>query len=400
MAENFDCEICGYKNNDMISLCDHILIAHDGAFNFDEKEDELPSMSSIPFALAPADFDGDEMNIRFSFDPLLSLQSSGDPHYPIISVIPSKTYKLCARNSPTEIPQIPPFFKTTFLTCPLCPHTNFIDAYSLGEHVSVNHSSYNDQITLTQEQDQIQRHNNPTFPGFQVLELIGMILPLTINKFKQLATTSCPVCCHHFSLNIFKKVGTKNFLFTHYDLDDFDLHDDLIDDPHIHTDDEINYTQSIITYDDIHKDECQGNYQDNDQYDDETDSDDKSKHDDDDDSKDDDPKDDDSKYDDSKDDNSKDDDDIKNDNIESHDDTCYHTPTTYPIELACCGNVICHLCLEKILISGANLICPFCMHEHTYYKTQYITVYAPSTTNNSWEAWWKKDAKYDLLAGL
>jgi hypothetical protein len=78
------------------------------------------------------------------------------------------------------------------------------------------------------------------------------------------------------------------------------------------------------------------------------------------------------------------------------------TTYKYPLTLRCCGNEICHDCLKQYLQSNTlngQLICLFCMKDHVQDKTDYIRINEIGKFNKkSWEMWWKKNDRIDILA--
>ncbi|ARF09714.1 hypothetical protein Indivirus_2_93 [Indivirus ILV1] len=63
-----------------------------------------------------------------------------------------------------------------------------------------------------------------------------------------------------------------------------------------------------------------------------------------------------------------------------------------PLMLSCCNRQICHNCLLNCISINDNLICPFCMKDHTQTHLNYITYITESdiTNREKWLDWWSK----------
>lgn len=98
--------------------------------------------------------------------------------------------------------------------------------------------------------------------------------------------------------------------------------------------------------------------------------------------------------------------------LESHDDICIHIPKMRKnititddrikfrdrkaIELCCCGENICTICLEMTLTENQNITCPYCFRDHTIKDDEYVKIYEIGDMNKkAWEKWWR--SKLDIM---
>lgn len=63
-----------------------------------------------------------------------------------------------------------------------------------------------------------------------------------------------------------------------------------------------------------------------------------------------------------------------------------------PIMMNCCECTTCEECFEKYISYSNSIICPFCKKDHTRDDLDYITIIVPSNTTDrkKWLPWWKK----------
>ena len=63
-----------------------------------------------------------------------------------------------------------------------------------------------------------------------------------------------------------------------------------------------------------------------------------------------------------------------------------------PIMMNCCECTTCEECLEKYITYSNSIICPFCKKDHTRDEFDYITIIVPSNTTDreKWLPWWEK----------
>jgi len=62
----------------------------------------------------------------------------------------------------------------------------------------------------------------------------------------------------------------------------------------------------------------------------------------------------------------------------------------HPINLTCCNNTICNLCLVEHLKNKNDIICIFCLKDFNKYDNKFVEIIEPDETNDSWQKWWKE----------
>jgi hypothetical protein len=62
-----------------------------------------------------------------------------------------------------------------------------------------------------------------------------------------------------------------------------------------------------------------------------------------------------------------------------------------PIIMNCCDCTLCEECLENYITFSNSIICPFCKKDHTREDLDYVTYIIPSDTTDreKWLPWWK-----------
>ncbi|AYV84609.1 MAG: procyclic acidic repetitive protein PARP [Hyperionvirus sp.] len=66
-----------------------------------------------------------------------------------------------------------------------------------------------------------------------------------------------------------------------------------------------------------------------------------------------------------------------------------------PIFMSCCGKHLCAECLENTLSNSSLLSCPFCYLDHTKYDQDYIRIYEIGKINKkAWREWWMSGDRY------
>ena len=78
--------------------------------------------------------------------------------------------------------------------CPICKKKYITQAH-LGEHFTITHNDYSEQLVLDTK-------NITGYPGFELLELIGMILPLDKKELHDIISDDkeCDICDRQYSL--------------------------------------------------------------------------------------------------------------------------------------------------------------------------------------------------------
>lgn len=87
--------------------------------------------------------------------------------------------------------------------CPICKKKYITQAH-LGEHFTITHNDYTEQLVLDNK-------NITGYPGFEILELIGMILPLDKKELHHIISENkeCDICDIKYSL-IDKNESSEN----------------------------------------------------------------------------------------------------------------------------------------------------------------------------------------------
>jgi hypothetical protein len=76
--------------------------------------------------------------------------------------------------------------------CPICAK-KYASPYYLGEHYTISHSSYSEQSKLD------DRKSYTSFPGYELLERIGMIKLLDQTEINTFLDKECMICCFKYT---------------------------------------------------------------------------------------------------------------------------------------------------------------------------------------------------------
>ena len=70
--------------------------------------------------------------------------------------------------------------------------------------------------------------------------------------------------------------------------------------------------------------------------------------------------------------------------------------------MMCCGNNVCHNCIKENAFEHNNIVCMFCKIDHSVRSenVKYISQIEIHSKFNkkSWQEWWSKNDKLDMLA--
>lgn len=73
-----------------------------------------------------------------------------------------------------------------------------------------------------------------------------------------------------------------------------------------------------------------------------------------------------------------------------------------PITMTCCGNSCCHKCIKTNATEQGNIVCMFCKMDHSVRSVEnikYISIIEPHSNfdNLSWQEWWSKNDRINIL---
>ncbi len=69
----------------------------------------------------------------------------------------------------------------------------------------------------------------------------------------------------------------------------------------------------------------------------------------------------------------------------------YRDQICKPIYMKCCRNNICETCIREYITQTDSVICPFCKYDHTKSDVEYITIIEPGYYDDTkWRSWWER----------
>jgi glutaredoxin len=398
----FKCDLCGCENKDATEMMDHRLLYHDKAFgdlsNFTCRcgqyfmdEEELYMHEDVCVAVQTA-------RKHPSLKKIKDEQRNNINYVKEPRVENKQLHEIKEVKEVKEVDNIP----TTIYGKHICPVCNkkYSTQYNLGEHFVLSHSSYESQLILD------SKKGEGGFPGFNILEYIGMIEKISYTEFKSTIDESCIICNNEY-INDKKKMIRKTIKKTlksipairktkletlEIKINDFDdtpilpfgssYEEPIMIDNNVILNDVESDSEDfidVVKRPEIRKQkyiEMSGYYSDseikhkkkksNDKY---------------------------SKCDM----NLYLDEDIPVNCSYIQNSILWNSPYRLDIaKLMCCGVLICTDCLEKYIKEKNDIVCPFCKFDHNKRDQEYIKFYEVSHCKRSkWIEWWKKH--YEIL---
>jgi hypothetical protein len=249
LPAEFKCGHCGLQNKNLIELDDHIMVVHENAFgggiiphnyncahcgeNFDNEDsyyDHIDDAHGGEESVSKEEQIKEDIKGDISGNRIMELFSDTDEEDETISkpekdnketkvddnkisnaaveaaeidntkadILPPLVYpKLIKKKVPKQEYDTPdkiPVSKLGKYVCPQCNNRYSSQNY-LGEHFTLSHSSYGDQLKLD------EKKLYTSFPGYFVLKLIGMIKLFDIEELKDQLLNDCPICCYEYTLD-------------------------------------------------------------------------------------------------------------------------------------------------------------------------------------------------------
>lgn len=221
--------------------------------------------------------------------------------------------------------------------CPVCSN-RYSSTNLMGEHFILTHNSYEDMGLLDNKDNDV---DNLGFPGFDILEHIGMIEPLSNTNVQAMIKDKemCPVCCYVYKNKqepYVPRIDSLQSLTLLYKSDS-----ELL----LESDTESNTHLSSLSDSELDKSDKSSKRR------------------------------------------------INNPKLVSKINNI-RDKEVIPLKMACCNCYICHDCLKRCVQAGDNVICSFCKRDHTNTNIDYITIVEPvhECDEEKWLPWWYNHA--------
>lgn len=239
--EDYKCGHCGLYNKNIMELYDHIVIVHENAFDgadnhnyncnrcnihFDSEDayyihiDNVHDGNSDSEAAAPVvkKISGHMIKKEDVADEVIEENVEGDDEE--VEEIDNDE----SSDKPIKKDTIPVTINGKFI-CTHCPN-KYSSAHYLGEHFMLSHYSYSDRLKLD------DKKSYTSFPGYFLLDLIGMIKQHNLDEMKEILLTDCPICCNEYTIdNDLKKLYDAETKSTDIDFDTFRTTKNLAGEP-------------------------------------------------------------------------------------------------------------------------------------------------------------------------
>ena len=197
------CPVCDNSFNSEVALNDHYLVVHTNNYNFSGFYNaELPKpiiQNNNTYDINDSDEDEDEDEDEDSDNNEDTDKDNDNDNNNKNEVLPYKCYTcnlsfsynidlLIHNDNVHAVDRIPTSVYGKY-ECPLCEN-KYHTSNMLGEHFIISHNNYDDYCQL----DEIVIHSG--FPGFDILELIGMIYVFGPVQIEELIKNneSCSIC--------------------------------------------------------------------------------------------------------------------------------------------------------------------------------------------------------------
>ncbi len=321
------CDVCNSQLPDYISLLDHKLIFHDGAFNedtyncaicgliFNDEDDYYDHLDNTH----PQNNQQNDENVHVNDDNNIIHEENEENEEENEIDEEDENDEDNEDNREILVDNIRTSLNGRF-QCPICSN-KYNTQFHLGEHFYISHGSYSDQSILDEEK-------KGNFPGIGVLEHIGMI-----DVFHKTKTceTECQICSCEYTNEMCLKIEKNRCI---EDFDDIEKG---------YCSDNDNYKKNKLFYKHYHEDNDNINQI------------------------------------------------IITDSDLFKKSILKFGLAGKMIRLKCCNKYICSECLENYIIFSNNIICPYCKHDHNRYDQKYIIIIEPTKCNKyHWRNWWKR----------